>query len=116
MRGKEVIDYKEAKTLRITPACAGKSVLDLLLMRTNGDHPRMCGEKNSGRIFAAIISGSPPHVRGKGTVFLLDKLEPGITPACAGKRRLVPLPLLFVGDHPRMCGEKDILQAVCGLP
>ena len=30
---------------RITPACAGKSADDLLVLFITEDHPRMCGEK-----------------------------------------------------------------------
>ena len=30
---------------RITPACAGKRVLHVLLRLFRGDYPRMCGEK-----------------------------------------------------------------------
>ena len=30
----------------------------------------------------------------------------GITPACAGKRKVFLLSGIEVGDHPRVCGEK----------
>ena len=30
-----------------------------------------------------------------------------ITPACAGKRALSRAPMNFLGDHPRVCGEKQ---------
>ncbi len=36
VRGKAVADVEQATVMRITPACAGKS---------EGDHPRVCGEK-----------------------------------------------------------------------
>ena len=33
--------------------------------------------------------------------------EPGITPACAGKRQALAKALSRSRDHPRMCGEKE---------
>ena len=40
---------------------------------------------------------SPPH----------HNLSNGITPAYAGKSRNAGVVVAFVGDHPRLCGEKD---------
>ncbi len=38
----------------------------------------------------------------------------GITPACAGRRIKYLLPALFIGDHPRVCGEKyTTAVAIC---
>ena len=52
------------------------------------------------------VVGSPPRVRGKGIVCLLNIAPLGITPARAGKRRNVaPFGIEFE-DHPRACGEK----------
>ena len=51
---------------RITPACAGKSSEHMRKFGTNGDHPRVCGEKLFCRQFRTFFLGSPPHVRGKG--------------------------------------------------
>ena len=71
---------------RITPACAGKSSEHMRKFGTNGDHPRVCGEKLFCRQFRTFFFG--------------------ITPACAGKRCFVRFVLLVLEDHPRMCGEK----------
>ena len=46
VRGKEGKEYLQETESRITPACAGKSVLLLLLGLLLEDHPRMCGEKS----------------------------------------------------------------------
>ena len=52
---------------RITPACAGKSDGKAPDAKEPMDHPRMCGEKAKARATMADGSGSPPHVRGKGS-------------------------------------------------
>ena len=76
-------------TLRITPACAGKTQMGTLYIYYNWDHPRVCGknpkELNKGR----LLMGSPPRVREK--LFLGAELPKryGITPACAGKTWLM---------------------------
>ena len=70
------------------------------------DHPRVCGEKSTpfGALWATL--GSPPRVRGKVHEEVRNKLWFGITPACAGKRRLLLCPKCTKRDHPRVCGEK----------
>ena len=74
------------------------------------DHPRVCGEKSTpfGALWATL--GSPPRVRGKVHEEVRNKLWFGITPACAGKRRLLLCPKCTKRDHPRVCGEKEKLQ------
>ena len=50
---------------RITPACAGKTVFLVQMMKHHQDHPRVCG-KNSDRTGTAILGmGSLPRVREK---------------------------------------------------
>ena len=66
----------------------------------------MCGEKARTIRPAVVMSGSPPHVRGKAQQMIDAERETGITPACAGKRRIRVQRWLAGGDHPRMCGEK----------
>ena len=70
----------------ITPACAGKSFFTGLEHLSDGDHPRMRGEKFSPNPEAYKTKGSPPHARGK-----------------AGKLHRIYIP---ARDHPRMRGEK----------
>ena len=45
MRGKEALSNMIARTIRITPAYAGKSPAGNQQNRQGGDHPRVCGEK-----------------------------------------------------------------------
>ena len=129
VRGKVVFDDTHSQLPRITPACAGKSQLPDGNWNQNQDHPRMCGEKPSGRSKGshpaqdhprmcgekalagfdnAMPTGSPPHVRGKGCDFPGCVGAQGITPACAGKRFGFQYIKDFMGDHPRMCGEKAL--------
>ena len=56
------------------------------------------------------MSGSPPPMRGKGIVPEPLYLFVRITPAYAGKRNNAIFSHLFTRDHPRLCGEKFILN------
>ena len=77
---------------------------------SNRDHPRVCGEKITDETIGVVIQGSPPRVRGKVSVLLVDVVMLRVTPAYAGKR-LWETPLLCRnGDHPRVCGEKFNLK------
>ena len=93
----------------ITPACAGKSSPPGSSLSSHKDHPRVCGEKaralkpwhcelgsprvcgekSSEYVLGISVTGSPPRVRGKATVVGLLVRLLRITPACAGKSRLV---------------------------
>ena len=93
---------------RITPACAGKRNFVIVLVAFKWDHPRVCGEKLTQRPMQARTLGSPPRVRGKGTISAGRRAPCRITPACAGKRRYAGLTAKFLRDHPRVCGEKAL--------
>ena len=100
----------------ITPACAGKRQSPSGSHRLSLDHPRMCGEKCLNSLMVAPVTGSPPHVRGKGDSEVISQCTHGITPACAGKRWRFRYPCASTRDHPRMCGEKgnDVVE-ICSL-
>ena len=49
-------------------------------------------------------------MRGKERYSATRKPGPRITPACAGKSRWLRPALALRQDHPRMCGEKDLLS------
>ena len=65
MRGKDVVACICAELERITPAYAGKRAGPMALSTTNGDHPRICGEKPHYLPSCPNSLGSPPHMRGK---------------------------------------------------
>ena len=66
LRGKRHVSDVAFNKLRITPAPAGKTGIDL-------------------QIAKQTILGSPPHLRGKQTKTLIRSADIGITPAPAGK-------------------------------
>ena len=111
MRGK--VNDRGLRSLRsgITPAYAGKSKPQEAQAASNGDHPRVCGEKDKGFFQPLQEVGSPPRMRGKA--LYVDGLRPcqGITPAYAGKSSFIPAVGVQIGDHPRVCGEKAVRSA-----
>ena len=105
-RGKEVHTFNGFRVAGITPACAGKRTSRAPMWPAMRDHPRMRGEKVAEQILAMDAPGSPPHARGKATVYLWQRDPLRITPACAGKREKTLYSYLQMEDHPRMRGEK----------
>ena len=127
MRGKAVDLMIGLRSVGITPAYAGKSVLPchwLFRVRdhprlcgekskishhfgvTTEDHPRLCGEKIRKKKCVMRNIGSPPPMRGKAQNCGKRRCVHRITPAYAGKRSWRESAGLFSQDHPRLCGEK----------
>ena len=90
----------------ITPAWAGKRLLELRRKTGVRDHPRVGGEKHLSGTTDNRPQGSPPRRRGKVDVLPEVHALVGITPAWAGKRARRPSWSYGGGDHPRMGGEK----------
>ena len=65
MRGKVIKIIQTSCSWRITPAYAGKSLLEQEIYDTNTDHPRLCGEKSLTVDKTPFVLGSPPPMRGK---------------------------------------------------
>ena len=86
MRGKARVLLRWRFATGITPAYAGKRASELIVAKTLGDHPRLCGEKTSSGFDSVTAVGSPPPMRGKVTVQSDAVDHGGITPAYAGKR------------------------------
>ena len=110
VRGKGVVIERRLQSVRITPACAGKSTEPYLLQPAYQDHPRVCGEKANCQRAAYPTQGSPPRVRGKVLSTAHFVLTFRITPACAGKSTEPPPNRRGRQDHPRVCGEKHLGQ------
>ena len=85
MRGKETMENTQAKRTGITPAYAGKSVVDCSHLFIIWDHPRVCGEKHCPHGINMIRGGSPPRMRGKVQMESKRRYRDRITPAYAGK-------------------------------
>ena len=91
--------------VRITPACAGRTPLRVVMIVIRQDHPRVCGKNYRDVVNDLQKGGSPPRVREERQK--VNKACPGggITPACAGRTTFC----LCTGgkdeDHPRVCGK-----------
>ena len=105
VRGALVQDFLQGLSTGIIPACAGSTVSWRIRRPPCRDHPRMCGEHNRGSSFGQSHKGSSPHVRGARQACDDALQESGIIPACAGSTTVGKTKLLFIWDHPRMCGE-----------
>ena len=92
----------------ITPAHAGKRQVLHHASRPAWDHPRACGEKCSHGAHIRSTSGSPPRMRGKVKMRMIQPGFTRITPAHAGKRSKPMFSKLRTRDHPRACGEKRL--------
>ena len=106
MRGKGIADDEARAAVGITPACAGKSLLNTDNTTAARDHPRACGEKPPSCPEMSTNEGSPPRMRGKVGLLHGHIIAIGITPAHAGKRRSIGRLSQPTRDHPRVCGEK----------
>ena len=97
-------------TAGITPAYAGKS--SSLPQNGQGfrDHPRLCGEKRPACTLIQRHRGSPPPMRGKEVQRWTKSTGKRITPAYAGKSVRSQVLPDAVRDHPRLCGEKLLVQ------
>ena len=119
MRGKVADLLDKWDVSRITPAYAGKSVVDSPVEPVNGDHPRVCGEKWDKLPSETKQKGSPPHMRGKDVKLTMNAGQLRITPAYAGKSS----PWLsgfcrLLGSPPHMRGKvlpSPILAAPIGI-
>ena len=109
-RGKGLTGNARIAGRRITPAWAGKSVQNHVIMWSCWDHPRMGGEKIHLLSCRLFRTGSPPHGRGKDVQHHGKGRENGITPAWAGKSQIESSGATSNEDHPRMGGEKLSLR------
>ena len=110
MRGKGLVGFELDIRIRITPACAGKSLSPAPEKALPGDHPRMCGEKFNCNPGSPQHWGSPPHMRGKAKIFRRWSAEMGITPAYAGKSGWFQRRLQHGGGSPPRMRGKDLVK------
>ena len=106
VRGKAGGCRTAAASSGITPAYAGKSLLNTDNTTAARDHPRACGEKPPSCPEMSTNEGSPPRMRGKVFIGQVCIAPKGITPACAGKSLRPDNNPSTSWDHPRVCGEK----------
>ena len=76
----------------------------------------MCGE-NVGIVYIDEgARGSPPRVRGKPVARKIFARSGGITPACAGKTCGAGADAWHPEDHPRVCGENQLIDSTISVP
>ena len=110
MRGKADFKASPPTDGRITPAYAGKSCSLGCRLKEREDHPRLGGEKVNLHNFIFHKLGSPPPMRGKDGKPSEIQLYNRITPAYAGKSGITASAPFSPMDHPRLCGEKSLIQ------
>ena len=99
----------------ITPACAGNSLIVVVIVHLPWDHPRLRGEQQDNAKNKVGEMGSPPLARGTvGDGHGVSRGR-GITPACAGNRIPSPRPERGAKDHPRLRGEQEAWTRPTGL-
>ena len=90
---------------RITPACAGTTVYLRRQADHEQDHPRVCGNHVFQAVENGSVQGSPPRVREPLHPAEQVRRRGRITPACAGTTSARISCLMYVWDHPRVCGN-----------
>ena len=96
---------------RFIPACAGNAWPGGHRPLSPPVHPRMRGERISGRIIVAKSQGSSPHARGTPVSVATTGTAGRFIPACAGNAGLPRRLATGAAVHPRMRGER--IASVC---
>ena len=92
----------------VSPAYAGKSREYARGLTRARNHPRVCGEKLAEKAGISEGQGSPPHMRGKVTVFCCAVGAHGITPRTCGEKFPASWPRVCApGSPPRMRGKAN---------
>ena len=116
MRGKPELLRRAVIAERLIPACAGKTVQELVCDALEWAHPRVCGENQQSLQADDLKPGSSPRVRGKLAADRYGRYPVRLIPACAGKTpRRVGIHAAHRA-HPRVCGENWKNGSIPGLP
>ncbi len=109
-RGRRISSDKRG---RFIPACAGNTRPTCSIAAPLTVHPRVCGEHPPPPRPPFPLPGSSPRVRGT----LQDSIEWSgyyrFIPACAGNTQPLPLCILYMPVHPRVCGEHLLFPPMC---
>ncbi|RYN06962.1 hypothetical protein PG1528B_1336 [Bifidobacterium animalis subsp. lactis] len=93
----------------IIPALAGNTCPGSHRSPCRRDHPRACGEHGSASPMPLPIGGSSPRLRGTPRSEIFEAHRAGIIPALAGNTVRELGQVVVGGDHPRACGEHDMM-------
>ena len=96
----------------IIPADAGSTYVLALAGSAYRDHPRGCGEHASFFRGCDPCGGSSPRMRGARPITAGDTVALGIIPADAGSTTCTATWRPAARDHPRGCGEHNLLSLV----
>ena len=78
--------------------------------RPRRDHPRACGEHGFLNGLKLLLLGSSPRMRGTPINVPAELEARGIIPAHAGNTSIYRTRLRASRDHPRACGEHDLVN------
>ena len=111
MRGAQAQKLAERESVGIIPADAGSTDWQAWVLDDDEDHPRGCGEHQPIPDWDATLGGSSPRMRGapcrqehEPRIVRIIPADAGSTPACS----CASCPSK---DHPRGCGEHNLLEA-----
>ena len=90
---------------RITPACAGSTIMSAVFFISRRDHPRLRGEYVLTLVIVKGDVGSSPLARGVQQRRSCWTCDTRIIPACAGSTCRIVDHKLACEDHPRLRGE-----------
>ena len=111
MRGTQTHGLFANDQCGIIPAYAGNTREYYHVTPQDWDHPRVCGEHNLRKHLMRHPTGSSPRMRGTPVSYHSDSGRYGIIPAYAGNTADRQGHCLHTGDHPRVCGEHQVLSA-----
>ena len=103
-RGPPAGQIDQAGSLRIIPACAGSTLININMIIIIQDHPRMRGVHCRPSTRRRWRMGSSPHARGPPKILVRTPILSRIIPACAGSTHCRATDVSPNGDHPRMRG------------
>ena len=113
MRGARQPSGHSAKNNRIIPAYAGSTRSAGPAGAAIGDHPRVCGEHLSAAMAEVNEAGSSPRMRGAPDTKPISQHIIRIIPAYAGSTLHGLSDRWAQEDHPRVCGEHQLLDVSC---
>ena len=94
---------------RFIPACAGNAPPVRRVFAAHTVHPRMRGERCTGKRTKRFYTGSSPHARGTPCALPVNSMLCRFIPACAGNAPARAMPHAGPLVHPRMRGERFYL-------
>ena len=106
VRGSGGVENVRESGGRFIPACAGIGPPQPMIFQARAVHPRLCGDRYSISMKHIEDGGSPPPVRGSGTLEYIHTVEQRFIPACAGiGSASTKWPQWFAGSSPPVRGS-----------